>query len=70
MAFVRLTSGPRWLVFVSFYNKQLKKTITDIYGVSVTENQALTWVTSFNPLNRPQRVGQFLSQFAEKTEVK
>lgn len=51
-------------------NNNKKKTIIDIYEVSVTESQALTRVTSFNPLNRPQRVGQFLSQFAEKTEVK
>lgn len=47
-------------------NNKKNNPITDIYGVSVTESQTFTRVTSFDPLNCPQRAGPFSSLLQRK----
>lgn len=60
-------SGLFLCLFITNNKKNPNKTaITDIYGVSVTESQAFTRVTSFDPLNRPHRAGPFSSLLQRK----
>lgn len=70
VASIRRTSGRQWLGCGSSFGQIIKKPVTDIYGVSVTEGRPCT-VTPFNCPSSPPSTGpRGRASAEERTEAR